>query len=312
MATESQDSASAQTETPTSAAPETQISTPSDFETAAGPGNGVQDIADLLGLSAEMPKTQEPAKSEGETKPPTQAKSDEKPEVIPSAMPDNAVPKGEVKPPEGEKDLKTLLKEVIAEAQPKVEEKKPEAPPEKPFYQPAVPPELMAALEHEDPAVRQQGMSALIGGAMNKVRADVLASVQTIVQQAIATVPQTVESRQQAQVQAQEGRRTFYEANPAFAKSPKTQQLVAMMGMQLAQSMGAEYKGFTPEFQAKLAQIFSEATGIPAGKTQVPTGDVKGVKAPPRMTGQVPTRSADPIQSLSDEILDLVGRGTPN
>lgn len=313
MATESQDSAPAPVETPVVAAPETQTPAPSEFETLAGPGNGVQDIADLLGLSAAPPKPEGEVKPEGETKPQVQAKPEEKPGVQPPVVPGDEAPKDEVKPPEGEKDLKTLLKEVIAEAQP--QEKKPEekpAEPEKPFYQPKVPPELMAALEHEDPAVRQQGMSALIGGAMNKVRADVMATVQTLVQQAVASVPQTIETRQQAQAQAQEGRRVFYEANPAFAKSPKTQQLVAMMGMQLAQSMGKDYQGFTPEFQAKLAQTFSEATGIPAGKAAAPTGEVKGAKPPPRMTGQVPTRSADPIQSLSDEILDLVGGGAPN
>ncbi len=274
------------------------------------PGNGIQDIADLLGLSAEEPKKEEEAKKPEEQKPQVSGKPEEKPGAIPAQAPSNEAPKQEEqKTPEPGKELKDLLQQVLAEQKGEKKEEEQKAPEaEKPFYQPVVPKELMAAIEHEDPGVRQQGISALIGGAMNQVRRDLMAEFKGQLQAFGQQVPQVVEARQKLQDEALNSRKTFYEANPNFATTPERQQLVAMMGVQLAQQMGKDYKGMTPEFQAKLAQTFEAATGIKAGKAPAAP---KVPEVPPKkpggfQTGASPTRTSDPVQTLSDEIFDVV------
>ncbi len=276
----------------------------------------IADISELLdGLPpVEDPKkTPEPAKAGEEKKPEEAAKPPEegkKPEQKTAEVPK---PGEEQKPPEvKEPGLKDLLKEVLAETKAKPEEKPPEQKPEPPKYTPQVPDEIMEALVHDDPAVRKTAMSAMIGGAMNRVytdlRKELVAAVAQIRQEVPAIQQQTEESRNAAKKAHDE----FYEENPAFAGTPKMKQLVATTAIQMAQGMGKEYKGFTPEFRTALAKQIEEMTGgaLKAGKPAAKKEEPK--KDPPKkqfQAGGPPARmnGGAEAQSLSDEIMDVIG-----
>src|SRR5690606_33992613 len=108
------------------------------------------------------------------------------------------------------------------EAKPKEEDK--------PFYQPQVPPELVEAMGADDPRVRQQAMSIIVGGAMNKVRSDIIKEMEGRFQTFQTQFPQQLQQQTQQQEQVRQTTAKFYEDNPNFAASGERKQLVAMMG----------------------------------------------------------------------------------
>lgn len=280
-------------------------------------GNSDVDIAELLshaadslGDNTEKEEGEKPSKPDGNEQSDGGAEGDKDSQ---KPKPGDEGVKPEEKPQE--QSLKDVLKEVLAERAPKEEtqEKPKQEEPKGPKYAPSVPNEIMAAMESEDPKVRQQGVSALIGGAMNKVYADLKAEVTSLVQQTFSQVPQILEQRETLSRQAAEFRETFYGENPEFGKSEPRKKLVAMTAVQLAQSMGKEYKGFTPEFRTKLADAVSELTGLPKGKG-APGKPPEGQKPPKDKQGfqagaKTPTRGSEPSaeDALRNDIADTIG-----
>lgn len=300
--------------TAAAAAPEATTETPAtpelsgfqqDMDAEDRAGNGIADISEMLGLN-ELGSTEE--SKEEETKPeeapaPEEVKAEEQPKPE------------EQKAEEGKKEsLEDLLKQVLAERKQTEEPKKEEQPKqEQPFYKPVVPAELVEAMSADDPAVRQQALSIVVGGAMNRVRADMIKEMEGRFQVFQTQFPQQLQQQSLQQQEIRKQTQTFYDANPQFATTPERKKLVAMMGMQLAAELHKEgkYKGFTPEFQQQLAKQFSEATGIPAGKpAPAPKAEEKKEAKPKPVgfqAGGSPARSPAAGQpSLSDEIMDVV------
>lgn len=285
-----------------------------------GEGNEISDISDLLGLAAEgeaAPKDEAKEKTGEETPPAkTQAKPDDgkgEQKPAPAPVPGEEVKAGEEAKP-AEQSLKDVLKEVLAETRqeaPKVEEKIEEKKPEAPHYNPVVPVEIMQGMESEDPEVRRHAVSAMIGGAMNKVRSDILAQLRGEFAQALSQVPQMITTQQTQAQEAAKFRQSFYEDNPNFATSEKRQQLVAYLAMDLAkrQIAAKTYKGTTPEFRAMLAKEVEDLTGIKAGKAPSQPETKKKDDPPPRkfQAGGSNTRTGEVTQSLSQEISDVIG-----
>jgi hypothetical protein len=258
--------------------------------------------------SEETPKTPKPDAPADEKK--------EEPTIAPAPSPAaDGKPKEEATPPQTA-DLKGLLADVLKEmkgTEEKPEEKKADAPPP-PKYMPQIPDAIFAGLEHEDPAIRRQAMNAMIGGAMSKVYSDLTAEINARVTEAVSQVPTMVEQSAQQKASLAKTREEFYAENPEFAaKGEKFQKFVAMAGIQYAQSLGAEYKGFTPEFRVKLAKHIEEMTGgaVKAGKVPAkkPASEVKAPKvANGYQAGNAPTRAPEAgAMSLSDEIADTLG-----
>lgn len=256
--------------------------------------------------SEETPKTPKPDAPADEKK--------EEPTIAPAPSPAaDGKPKEEATPPQTA-ELKGLLADVLKEMKgdEKPKEEEPKATP--PKYNPNIPDALFAGLEHEDPAIRRQAMNAMIGGAMSKVYTDLTAEINAKVTEAVSRVPALVEQNTEQKANLAKTRDEFYNENPEFlTKGDKFKQFVAMAGIQFAQSLGAEYKGFTPEFRVKLAKHIEEMTGgaVKAGKQPAKPGatQVKPVKAANGyQAGNAPTRAPEAgAMSLSDEIADTLG-----
>jgi hypothetical protein len=279
-----------------------------------------RDIADLLGLEEEEVK-EELAKGAGsvdtkpapasEAKPPAQVPGDGKQTGTESPAP--PIPPEEEKPPAVDQEsLKDVLKQVLAE-------NKQEAPPqvqtpkeEPPFYNPVVPNEIVNALASDDANIRQQGLSVLVGGAMNKVRQDLVAVVRAEVQAAFSQVPSVFAAQQAQKSEGDKLREVFYEENPNFGGNQARMQLVAMTAIQLAQNMGPAFKGPDAAFRTSLAKTLEDMTGIKAGKVPgAPEKNPPPPKKPTYQSGGSSTRSGDSATSLQDEIWDTIG-GAPN
>lgn len=283
------------------------------------PGNSMDDIADLLDHAADEHnggETPKPEEGKPEPKPEEQAKPEGGKEGA-EAKPQTPKPGEEVKPvveAKPEPSLKDVLKEVLAEtkaSEKPQEEAKPEPKADGPKYTPLVPDQIMAAIESEDPKVRQQGVSAMIGGAMNRVYADLKKEMESRIQAAMAQVPTILSSQQQVQEEAKKNHDTFYSENPNFGTSPARKKLVAQTALILAQQEGQNYKGFTPEFAAKLATEIESMTGLPKGKPQPkPQGEAPKPPKPklPFNAGNSGARTDGAGQmSLADEIADTIG-----
>lgn len=183
--------------------------------------------------------------------------------------PQASEPGAQPKPDEGKKEpgLKDLLKEVIAEA--KGAEDKPGDKKDGKDQQPAppkyaginIPPEIMQAVENQDPAIRKKGLEVLIGGAMSKVHDDVVATIRAEVQQHIAALPQLIEQQTESKTRLVEAAKKFYEDYPQF-NTEKGKQLVVSYTATLASRLGKDFKGFTPEFAKTLGDELVELTGL--------------------------------------------------
>lgn len=279
----------------------------------------LNDISDLLSMDIGGDADPETVDKNSQAKPgetpkplvPTEVKTEEK-TISPAPSPvAEEKPTGEAKPQSEE--LKTLLKDLVTEIKGEPAKPEPEAAkPEAPKYQPQIPDQIFAGLEHEDPAIRRQAMNAMIGGAMSKVYTDLKQEMQAHVQEAIGKVPNLVEASSQQKEALAKTRKDFYDENPEFeAKGPTMQRLVATLGIQLAQSKGADYKGFTKEFQVELAKEVEKLTGVKAGKpTAKPKAlEVKPVKAANGFQAGASSARDDNAgtQSLGDEIADTIG-----
>jgi len=231
----------------------------------------------------------------GDVKPPVQADGQ------------GAIPPEEKPPVESSESLKDVLTQVLAEqraapaAAPAAQTQ-----PEQPYYTPTVPMELINAVSSEDPNVRQQGVSIIIGGAMNKVRADLSAVIRAEVQAALNVVPNLMQYQQKQKEDGDNLRKTFYEEHPNFGGNPNRMKLVAMTAIELAQGMGKEFKGPDKAFRDKLAATVEGMTGIKSGKAASP----KDPPPKPRyQSGGSPARGDDGAPSLSQEIWDTIGGG---
>jgi hypothetical protein len=303
---------------------QTEGNDPQEQQNEAAPGNSFADIADLLGHAADVDpgadNGQEEKKPEGVD--PSQTPKDEaQPEGGKEGTNDQSQtpkpgeeqkPQSEAKPPEP--SLKDVLKEVMNEVKaeaPKPQEQKPEEPkPEGPKYSPLVPDEIMAAIESEDPKVRQQGVSAMLGGAMNRVYADLKKEMQVTMATVLQQVPTILQQQQSAQAEAKRNHDTFYSENPNFGTSEARKRLVAQTAIMLAQSEGKAYKGFTPEFRTKLADQLQEMTGIPKGKApqKEPAKETKPAKPNNGFqAGNSGARTGGGEKTLADEIMETIG-----
>jgi len=277
-----------------------------------------RDIADLLGIQDEA-IVEELGKGTGsvDTKPPS---ADEQPK---KEIPSDAKPTGteppeqpippEAKPPQVDNEsLKDVLKQVLAENKQEAPAPAPQAQEEAPFYNPVVPTEIVQALASDDANIRQQGLSILVGGAMNKVRQDLVAVVRAEVQAAFSQVPSVFAQQQQQKSEGDKLRETFYEEHPNFGGNQARMQLVAMTAIQLAQNMGTAFKGPDKPFRDALAKTLQDMTGIQAGK---PAGGnppkAEPQKKLPYQSGGSNTRAGEQTQNLQDEIWDTIG-GPPN
>lgn len=280
-----------------------------------------RDIADLLGIQDEVIQ-EELAKGTGSVdskapdanaQPPAQVPADAKPSG--TEPPTQPIPAEEPKSPMVDNEsLKDVLKQVLAETrqepiQQAPQQQAPQA--EAPYYNPVVPAEIVNALASEDPAIRQQGMSVLVGGAMNKVRQDLISVVRAEVQAAFSQVPNVFAQQQQQKSEGDKLREVFYEENPNFGGNQARMQLVAMTAIQLAQNMGPQFKGPDVNFRNSLAKVLEDMTGIKAGKTNAPGNPPPPARKQPYQSGGSNTRSADGTQTLQDEIWDTIG-GPPN
>lgn len=292
---------------------QTETEVPEEQSTAAS-GNDLNDISELL-ESVSAPKTtsekSEEEAAKASTKVPAAPESKTKDDGVKKeeeTPPEDEPAKEESKTKEAEPSLKDVLKEVLAESrqEAKPAEEKKEPPKEEPKYRPTIPDELFAALESEDPAQRRAGVSAMIGGAMNRVYSDLAKEMRASMQQIVAQMPQVIQSFQRQQDEVKAMHDTFYADNPNFGASPKFKQLVSMVAIQEAQKLGKEYKGFTKEFQTHLAKTIEELTSVKAGK--LPSSNAPP-KVPPKSksfdAGKTTTRS-EQQPSLSDEIMDIV------
>lgn len=268
------------------------------------------DIADLIGgFDSEV--VEELGKGQGSVdgKPAPQAQ----PGPIPGDGGQQAPPEEQAAPippeeqprPVSEESLKDVLKQVMSETRQEFPQQQPQAPQqEQPYYNPVVPPEIVQALSSEDMNLRQQGLSILIGGAMNKVRSDLSTMVRAEIQAAFNQVPNVFNQQQQQRAEGDKLREVFYEENPNFGGNQKRMQLVALTAMQLAQSMGQAFRGPDKQFRDMLAKHVEEITGIKAGKAN------PNPPAPPQrryQSGGSNTRSANANPSLQDEIWDVIG-----
>lgn len=313
MATENETQNNQATEASATQAPaEAAAAAPSTEEVTAEAARAAElkDISDLLGLSDAQPKADEIAAAEAAKAAKPEGEADGgKGEQSTAPKPK---PVEEVKPKEEAKEpsLKDVLKEVLAEAKvaSKSEEAKaPKSEEEQPKYTPAIPDELFQAIEHDDPATRRQALSIMIGGAMNRVYSDVRKEMQAAFADMRNQMPNVVQSVQQNATSLKKMHDDFYEENPNFGATPERKQLVAMVGIQLAQGLGKEYKGFTPEFQKKLAETLQSMTGLPAGKVAAAKKE-EPKPVPPKkfQSGGPPARVNGGAPSLGDEIADVI------
>lgn len=257
----------------------------------------------------EPPKEPQP----GTTPPPGQPEG-EKEQVqakAPAALPKpgEEAPKVE---PATEQSLKDVLKEVLAESKtqpaPKTEEKKKDPGPQ---YNPNIPDELWAAMNHDDPGVRRQATNIMIGGAMSKVYEDlkkhVTAELATMAQQ----IPQILAQQETVKQKQKEAHDKFYGENPNFGSTPARKRLVTMLAMNLASEMNAAgtYKGTDDAFWAKLADVVVEATGIPKGKAAAAAAaPTKPPAKPAFQAPAAPSRATEAgAPSLQEEIADVIG-----
>lgn len=271
----------------------------------------LRDIEEMFKLEGAQENSQETEKTPKPEAPAEEKKEEETTPPAPSPAAEEK-PKEEAKPQTA--DLKGLLADVLKEmkTEDKPKEEEPKLP--QPKYTPQIPDAIFAGLEHDDPAIRRQAMNAMIGGAMSRVYADLQAEITAKVGEAVARVPTMVEQTARQKADLTKSRDEFYAENPEFAnKGDEFKQFVALAGIQYAQSLGENYKGFTPEFRTQLAKHIEKLTGgvIKAGK--VPAQQKPTDTKPPKVVngfqaGAAPTRAADAgTMSLSDEIADTLG-----
>ncbi len=278
-----------------------------------------QDIADLLGISddveAELAKgagSVDKKAPDANAQPPAQVPADAKPTG--TEPPEKPIPAEEKPQLVDNESLKDVLKQVLAENRqeaPQQPQQQAPAQAEAPFYNPVVPNEIVQALASDDPALRQQGLSVLVGGAMNKVRQDLISVVRAEVQAAFSQVPSVFAQQQQQKSEGDKLREVFYEENPNFGGNQNRMQLVAMTAIQLAQNLGQNFKGPDANFRNLLAKTLEEMTGIKAGRSEAPKNPPPPAKKPIYQSGGSNTRSSDGTTSLQDEIWDTIG-GAPN
>lgn len=290
-------------------------------ETIEVAGNSVADISELLGIEEKTPEgeqgggektTPAPAQQPKEKAPPAGGTEEQKLDANGNPAAPAPTPSDEKPKPQGEnEDLKSILKEVLAEQKKPAEpEKKPEPEaPKAPKYSPQIPPQLMQALEHEDPGVRQQGMAALIGGAMNRIYEDLTKEFSEKLKLELAEVrkqvPQDIQAQQELERKREELRTDFYGSFPEFGTTPKLRMLVGQVAINLAQSMGQNYKGYNAEFKSLLEKELRELTGIQPKTPEKPTpGKKPGTPALKPTPGARSEPSA--AQTLIDEIASVV------
>lgn len=266
---------------------------------AAGAGdqstdaNGFPNISDVLGLATEQEAVVEEEKSE---------EGGEEELTAEEAEPADKTPAEESKADDPQPDLKATLKELLEEvkgAKPAEEPTPPEA--AKPKYPNVqVPDTILQALDHEDPNVRRQGLNAMLGASMSKVYADITAEVEAKIEARLRQVPQMVEqSAQQRQALVASGEQ-FYKEYPQF-NTPQARKLAAMVGLQLGQQEGANFKGMTPEFRKKLGTALIELTGL---KTAPAAPATKGGRK--QFTSAGPSSRGDTTPTLADEIMGVI------
>lgn len=128
----------------------------------------------------------------------------------------------------------------------------------------SIPPQLMEAINSEDPAEQARGMNAVVNGLANTVMQDMMGAVPHII---AAAVKASVERISQTNTQ-QKTVTDFYGAYPALNK-PVFHPAIAAISKQVAARWAQEGRsiasaqGLDPDFMADVALTFSEEAGIP-------------------------------------------------
>jgi len=279
-------------------------------------GNGFADISSLLEFDGAPPepepKAEKPSATsstsgepEGGTEGMPQPKETETPITEPGK--EGAKPEGVQQPENTAEALKNLLKEVLKEGK-ETEPKPAAAPAYTPKYSNVqVPDAIFQAMNHEDPNVRRQGLNAFIGAAMSKVYDDAVADISARIEAKFSEVPQVLQQTQQAREAQEAIAKDFYGTYKQF-DTPQGRQLTQMVAVQLAHSMGKDYKGWSAEFRDKVGEALIALTGLKApAPTQAPNTKPAG-QPPAQFSANGSARpAATGTKTIQDDIAETLG-----
>lgn len=183
--------------------------------------------------------------------------------------PEDKTPKPQPQPGPDKVDklAETVQKLVDKSSQPQPDNK--DGP--KPFFgeggaRPALsaPDELMAMLEHEDPAQRKQAIGYMMTGVANRVMQEMFGAMSYMQQQMMQKIPGMIAGT----VVQDRNSTSFYERHPHLNK-PMLQPIVDQIGTIVAQQFQTEGRqwraaggGFTPDFMDEVALRAAEELGI--------------------------------------------------
>lgn len=158
-----------------------------------------------------------------------------------------------------------------------------------PPYVFSIPPEIVTAIQSEDPREAATGIQGLVSGVARGVHQTVLATVmQQIAPQIIQAAVGHIQRSQEVQTQHQETRKDFYSRYKEFDR-PDLHDWVASVATRLAAETGAST--YSPQFGDALAQRLRAIMQPPVQQ--------------PQILGATPPRQSFPGPSLSPQEKDL-------
>ncbi len=244
---------------------ETPPAETTEIEAPSVDGNGLQDISDMLSLGGEPPAVETKTETKEGTPPDETTQADvpdggkEEQQAAPAPEP------GEDAKPAADEELKTLLKEVVAEAKAPAPAPDETTPTPQPKYTPQLPDAIFNALESAEAQDRRDGMNALVGAMMNQVYTDVQVEMAAMSKQIMSTdVPEYLQTQNQQAEATKKMQDDFYGTYPTLGQTAEQRKLVAYVAMETAKKLGETdaYKGYTPAFRDQVAKAVSTMTGI--------------------------------------------------
>lgn len=164
------------------------------------------------------------------------------------------------------------------------QQQRPQQPAGPDFGRIQIPPQVIQAMENEDPAMRAQGYQAFAGGVGNLIYSQMQHSMQQQIQQLTQTMPQIVQEHFASTERRQHVEHDFYSNYPQL-NTPHLRPLVMRTAAELLRETGAN--GWTPEIRDALGQrvlqMFQQA--LPQQQYQEPEPPAQQ-SAPARLSSQ--------------------------
>lgn len=295
--------------------PRQQADAAADPAPSDAPGPSAEDLAGLMEFDFELPGAQDPGGEGDAEQEQAPAPVTETPKEEPE--PPAEQPSTEPAPPTDPRAAEiAALRETIARLEGKVEAQAPKpadtAPakdPDDEFVQQAygslrVPPELIEALNDDDPSKRGQVLSGLLSGILIRAAKDARTYVRQELSSLRDQVPTLATKTLDERTETERVWTDFSATYPQFS-GQRLRPVVGQVAMDTARQWLAEGKqvSWTPEFRDAVAANFSRETGIPLARPD-PAAAKPAPKKAPFATGTGTRPAGNPTAEDRFDFLD--------